>query len=156
MKGFSNYPSSFLIIYHFLPSLATFQTPEDSAHSNGKHEAVKVIKEYAEVCGSVVMKVYVLNLDAFLSHPQRISLCLVLITHFSFSLSLSHYINPLLYLCIEGFFFQWSFCLLITSFPLISLCFWCYLLLNSCRRISKSLRMIKVSLFCFASHCWRS
>ena len=39
-----------------------------------------------------------------------------------FSLSRSHYINPHLYLCIEGFFFQWSFCLLITSFPLFSLC----------------------------------
>ena len=47
----------------FLPSLPSLQTPEDLASSNGKHEAVKVLKEYAEVCGSVVMKGYVLSLE---------------------------------------------------------------------------------------------
>ena len=48
-KGFSYYPSSYLIICHFLSSLPSHQTPEDSARLYGKHEAVKVLKEYAEV-----------------------------------------------------------------------------------------------------------
>ena len=85
-KGFSCYLSSYLIIYHFLSSLASLQTPEDVACSRGKHEAVKVLKGYAEVCGSMVMKGCVLNLDVFLSHFQSFALCLVLITY---SLSLS-------------------------------------------------------------------
>ena len=70
-----------------MSSLASLQTPEDVAHSNGKCEAVKVLKGYAEVCGSVVMKGCVLNLNAFLSHFQSFALCLVLITY---SLSLFH------------------------------------------------------------------
>ena len=47
---------------------------------------MKVLKEYAEVCGSVMMKSCVLNLIALLSHSQSIALCLVQITY---SLSLS-------------------------------------------------------------------
>ena len=60
----------------FLSSLPSLQTPEDRARSEGKHEAVKVLKEYAEVCGSVMMKGCVLNLDVYLSF-SKLSLCLV-------------------------------------------------------------------------------
>ena len=49
------------------------QTPEYYAHSLGKHETVKVLQEYAEVCGSVVMKGCVLNLH-FLSHHESVIL----------------------------------------------------------------------------------
>ena len=116
----------------FLSSLASLQTPEDLACS-GKHEAVKVLKEYAEVCGSVVMKGCVLNLDAFLSHSQSIALCLMLITHFlSLSpllfLSLSLLILHPLSLCIESFLifvllfylFTYLFFSIIISFLLLS------------------------------------
>ena len=86
MKGFSNYPSFYLIVFYFHVHFASLQAPEDVAHSYGKQDAVKVLKEYADVCGSVVMKGCVLNLNAFLSHFQSFALCLVLITY---SLSLS-------------------------------------------------------------------
>ena len=67
-------------------SLASLQTPEDLAHANGNCEVAKILKEYAEVCGSVVMKGCVLNLDAFLSHFQSIALSLSLSQLLFFSL----------------------------------------------------------------------
>ena len=80
-----------LISCHFLSSLFFLQTPEDSACSNGKNEAVRVLKEYAEVCESVMMKDCMLKFNAFISHFQSFALCLVLITYFlslSFILSI--------------------------------------------------------------------
>ena len=94
-KGFSSwlfYPSSFLIVCHIISSLLSLQTPEDTAFSAHKHETVKLLKEYAKVCGSVVLKGCVLNLDVFSSHSQSVALCLVLITtSLPFSLSFSHF-----------------------------------------------------------------
>ena len=49
-----------------LSTLASLKIPEDYASSKGNHEAVRVLKEYAEVCVRVVMKGSLLNLDAFL------------------------------------------------------------------------------------------
>ena len=81
-----------LIICHFFAFVTSLQTPVDVACSEGNHEAVKVLKEYAEVCGSEVKKGCVLNLDAFLPHSQSNALYLMLITcslSLSTSLSLS-------------------------------------------------------------------
>ena len=102
----------------FLTSLPSLQTPEDYARSHGKHEAVKILKEYAEVCGSVVMKGCVWNLDAFLFQSQCFSFSLVLITR---SLSLSLLDFP-------------SFCLLVVIH-------------NHFRWTLKSLYVIRISLF---------
>ena len=71
-----------MTICHY-SSLASLQTPEDKARSEGKHETVKVLKEYAEVW-SVEMQGCMLNLDAFLSHSL-----IVAISHLLITLSLS-------------------------------------------------------------------
>ena len=63
-----------------MSSLSSFQIPEDLAHSQGMHETVKVLKEYAEVSESVVRKGCVLNLDAVLS-LLLLALCLKPLAH---------------------------------------------------------------------------
>ena len=69
-----------IVIFVFLASL---QTPADLAHLQGKHEAVKVLKDYAEVCDE----------GCLLNFPftQSVALYLVLIT--SFLSHNSHQVN---------------------------------------------------------------
>ena len=61
----------------FLSSLSSLQTPEVLARSSGKHEAVKVLKEYAEVWWKAVCWLGWISLSF-----KAFSLCLIFITHF--------------------------------------------------------------------------
>ena len=77
MESNSIKPCSPLVLVFLISSLITIQSPVEMAYSEGMYEAAKVLEEYAKVCGSVEMVIFVLNFGVFLSFTHQSALIFV-------------------------------------------------------------------------------